>query len=72
MRGLKQAPDNLRKNSITDDFTIEERIIIKENLAEAVKLTEYEGKYIFKVRDTSKNGLRLENFLRQEYPGLPQ
>ena len=37
LKYLKQAPDHLRKISITDDFTIEERIMIKEKVAEAVK-----------------------------------
>ena len=37
LKYLKQVPDHLRKISITDDFTIEERIMIKEKVAEAVK-----------------------------------
>ena len=33
LKNLKQAPDHLRKLSITDDFTIEERMMIKEKVA---------------------------------------
>ena len=74
LKYLKQAPDHLRKNSITDDFTIEERIMIKEKVAEAVKKTEdeREGKYIFRVRGTPKNGLRLKRFPIQASPRHPQ
>ena len=73
LKYLKQAPDHLRKISITDDFTIEERIMIKEKVAEAVKKTEdEEGKYIFRVRGTPKNGLRLKSFPIQASPRHPQ
>ena len=64
----------MRKISITDDFTIEERIVIKEKVAEAVKKTEDEGEgeYIFRVRGTSKNGLRRKRFPIQASPRHPQ
>ena len=58
LKNLKQAPDRFRKISITDDHTIEERNMIKAKVAEAVKKTkdEGEGKYVFKVRGSPKNG----------------
>ena len=52
MKNLKETSDHLRKLSITDVFTTEERIMIKEKVAEAVKRTE--GKRYAKKRLTSK------------------
>ena len=74
LKYLKQAPDHLRKISITDDLTIEERITIKEKVAEAVKKTkdEGEGKHIFRIRGTPKNGLRLKGFPIHASPRHPQ
>ena len=47
---------NSRKTSVTDDYTIEERAVIRNKVAEARHKTETEGeeKYIWKVRGTRK------------------
>ena len=61
---LKNAPDNFMKISITDDYTQEERESIREKVAEAKRMTatQGEGKYIWRVRGTPKNGLILKRF----------
>ena len=61
---LKDAPENLRKISVTDDYTQEERESIRQKVAEAKKMTETkgEGKYVWRVRGTPKNGLILRRF----------
>ena len=61
---LKNAPDNLRRISVTDDYTQEERESIRQKVAEAKQMTETkgEGKYIWRVRGTPKNGLILRRF----------
>ena len=61
---LKDAPENLRKISVTDDYTQEEQESIRQKVAEAKKMTETkgEGKYVWRVRGTPKNGLILRRF----------
>ena len=58
---LKNAPENLKKISVTEDYTVGEREIIRNKVAEAKQKTETEGegKYMWRVRGTPKNGLRL-------------
>ena len=62
---LKNAPEKLRNISVTDDYTKEERQIIRSKVDEATKKTQEEGdgKYIWKVRGSPKNGLRLMRFM---------
>ena len=50
--------------SITEDYTPEERLAIREKVKEAKRKTELEGegKYVFKVRGTPKNGLMIRRF----------
>ena len=62
---LKNAPEKLRNISVTDDYTKEERQIIRSKVDEANKKTQEEGdgKYIWKVRGSPKNGLRLMRFM---------
>ena len=50
--------------SVTEDYTFNERQAIKQKVVEAKQKTDAEGdgKYIWKVRGTSKNGLRLIRF----------
>ena len=56
---LKQAPENFRKISVTDDYTEKEREEIRKMVNEARNKTESQGdgKYIFKGRGSPKNGL---------------
>ena len=63
---LKNAPDNFKRISITDDYTQEERNSIKAKVDEAKNMTETqgEGKYIWRVRGTPKNGLVLKRFTK--------
>ena len=63
---LKEAPENMRKISVTDDYTNEEREEIRKKVNEAKNKTELEGngKYIFKVRGTPKNGLVVRRFAK--------
>ena len=62
---LKNAPENLKKISVTKDYTVGEREIIRNKAAEAKQNTETEGegKYMWRVRGTPKNGLRLMKFM---------
>ena len=62
---LKTAPENFRRINVTDDYTIDERQLIKNKVAEAKHKTEVEGdgKFVWKVRGTPKNGLRLIKFI---------
>ena len=61
---LKQAPENFRKISVTDDYTEKEREEIRKMVNEAKNKTESrgDGKYIFKVRGSPKNGLVIRRF----------
>ena len=62
---LKNAVDQFKKISVTADYTIEERAVISNKVAERHKTeTEGEGKYIWKVRGTPKNGLHLVRFAK--------
>ena len=67
---LKDAPDQFKKLTLTDDHTIEERALIKK-LVEEAKLKNQEqgvdGQFIYKVRGSpSKNDLRLVKFSRKK------
>ncbi len=63
---LKNAEDNLKKVSITDDYTVDERNEIKIWVEKAKKRNEDEtGDVIWKVRGTPKNGLRLAKFTKR-------
>ena len=55
---LKQAPENFKKISVTDDYTEKEREEIRKMVNEAKNKTESQGdgKYIFKVRGSPKTG----------------
>ena len=61
---LKQAPDDFKSISVTDDYTLEERQAIKDMVTEAKNKTENEGagQYVWRVRGTPKNGLELRRF----------
>ena len=56
---LKVAPEKFKKISITEDYTIEERQVIKNKVEEARNKTEAEGggNHIWRVRGSPKNGL---------------
>ena len=56
---LKNAEEIYHKVSIRDDYTIEEREIIKEWVKKAAQKNKEENTQSWKVRDTPKNGLRL-------------
>ena len=56
---LKNAEEIYRKVSIRDDYTIEEREIIKEWVKKAAEKNKEENTQSWKVRGTPKNGLRL-------------
>ena len=67
---LKDAPEQFKKLTLTDDHTIEERALIKK-LVEEAKLKNQEqgvdGQFIYKVRGSpSKNDLRLVKFTRKK------
>ena len=57
---LKDEPVKFKKISITEDYTPEERQTIREKVEEAKSKTESEeqGKFVFTVRGTPKNGLQ--------------
>ena len=56
---LKNAEEIYRKVSVRDDYTIEERGLIKEWVTKAEKKNKEENTQAWKVRGTPKNGLRL-------------
>ena len=64
LRKLKQAPENFRKIRVTVDYTEKEREEIRKMVNEAKNKTESQGdgKYIFKVRGSPKNGLVIRRF----------
>ena len=68
---LKNAEDKFRKISITDDYTNEEREAIKIKVTEAKNKTEVEGggNFIWRVRGSPKNGLRLVRFTKNKTTG---
>ena len=68
---LKNAEDRFRKISITDDYTNEEREAIRIKVTEAKNKTEVEGgeSFIWKVRGSPKNGLRLVRFTKKNMTG---
>ena len=62
---LKGLSDEFGKISVTEDYTKNEREVIKRYVAEAKEKTEGDPNYIYKIRGTPKNGLRLVKFARQ-------
>ena len=56
---LKNAEEIYRKVSVRDDYTIEERELIKELVNKAEQKNKEENTQAWKVRGTPKNGLRL-------------
>ena len=65
---LKYAAEKFRRTRLTDNHTAEEREAIKSKVSEARKKTEAEGEggYIWKVRGSPKNGLRLVKFMKNK------
>ena len=61
---LKEAPDKFKRTSVTDDYTAKEREEIRKMVVEAKSKTalEGEGKFVFKVRGTPKDGLVIRRF----------
>ena len=56
---LKNADESFRGISVRDDYTIEERQLIKTMAEEAKRKNETEKVTYWKVRGTPKNGLRV-------------
>ena len=68
-----QGQEDFKGVSITDDYTISERRLIKEWTDKAKSNNEKEpadSKYIWRVRGTPKNGLQLKKLLKQRTPTL--
>ena len=61
---LKEAPDKFKRISVTDDYTAKEHEEIRKMVVEAKSKTalEGEGKFVFKVCGTPKNGLVIRRF----------
>ena len=59
LRKLKNADAPLRSISVRDDYTIEERQLIKSMQEEAKRRNEAENVTYWKVRGTPKNGLKV-------------
>ena len=62
---LRNADDKYRKVSAKDDYTIEEREIIKEWQELANKKNEEENTDVWKCRGNPKNGMRLIKIKRK-------
>ena len=56
---LKNASEPLRGISVRDDYTVEERQLIKSMTKEAKRKNETDNVTHWKVRGTPKNGLRV-------------
>ena len=59
LSNLKNAQPKYRVLSVRDDYTIEERELIKEYVKEAKDKNDKENTTNWKVRGTPKNGLRV-------------
>ena len=69
LSNLKNAEENLKRISVTDDYTIEERAEIRKWIEKAKEHNRDEqGNITWKVRGTPKNGLRLVRFTKRENP----
>ena len=67
LRNLKDV-EQFKGVSITDDYTIKERQLLKEKAAEAKVSNGKEppnSKYIWRVRGTPKNGLTIKKLLKE-------
>ena len=56
---LKYGRDAFKRISITDDYTQDERNEIRRWVGEAKERTKHESEYVWKVRGSPKNNLRL-------------
>ena len=56
---LKHGPDTFKRISVTDDYTQEERKEIKRWIEEAKVRSRNESDYVWKVRGSPNNNLRL-------------
>ena len=68
---LKNADERLKKISVTDDYTEDERHLIKTWVQKANTKNCKEddnSKFVWKVRGSPKNGLRLVKFTRRQPP----
>ena len=63
---LKNARRRFKRMSITNDYTLEERYMIKKYVEEAkIRNTTERNEYQWKVRGTPKEGLKLVRIMRQ-------
>ena len=71
---LKNAEDRFNRISVTEDYTAEEREAIRKKVTEAKNKSEAEGegKYVWKVRGSPKNLLRLIRFAENRTEGQSQ
>ena len=66
LSNLKNAEESIKKVSVTDDYTVDERNEIRAWVEKAKKKNEDEtDDVVWKVRGTPKNGLRLARFAKQ-------
>ena len=63
---LKNADDKYRKVSIRDDYTLEERDMIREFVKKADAKNLQENTQEWKVRGTPKTGLRLVRITKRQ------
>ena len=62
---LKNASEKFQRISVTEDYTLDERQMVKSKVTEAKSKTENEGEgmYVWRVRGSPKYGLRLVKFM---------
>ena len=72
LSNLKTAEDKYKRISIKDDYTPEERSVIKAWSDKANELNKNEETTEWKVRGTPKNGLRLVKIKRRQATELHQ
>ena len=66
LSNLKNAEDIYRRLSVPDDYTIEERHMIREWVKKAEEKNKAESTQAWKVRGNPKNGLRLVKITRRK------
>ena len=63
---LKNAEEAFRKISIREDYTIEEREMVRDMVKKAAEKNDAENKQEWKVRGTPKTGLRLVRITKRQ------
>ena len=64
LSNLKNAEEEYRRISVKNDYTLEERNLVKHWLKKADEQNKAEGTTKYKIRGTPKNGFRIVEITR--------